>query len=149
MAKSYSPSEIAYVLGLARRTVNAKLDARAIMGFKIPSTGVTAWTWRVPHGALLAFLQRNPEYGFALNRIQGCEPSREDRAENGKVRTQKEPLIPPGALGWRGHPNQTRRGGFKPGPKLADGRQPSLTREDIAAREDADRPGPADSPTEP
>ncbi len=36
-------------------------------------------------------------------------------------------------------PRSTKRGGFKRGPKLLDGRQPSLTKEDVAAMAEANR----------
>jgi hypothetical protein len=68
---TYSASEIAFVLGLARRTVISKLESRAILGAKVPSPAMSlsTWTWRVSHGALLAYLERHPEYGFARRRI--------------------------------------------------------------------------------
>ena len=84
-------------------------------------------------------------YWYALDRIQGCESSSD--AGQGNFSSLKEPLVAPGAQMARG-PHQTRRGGFKRGPKLPDGRQPSLTREDVAARAEANRKPSADSPTE-
>jgi hypothetical protein len=140
----YSPKEVAFVLGLARRTVNAKLDAGIIRGIRLPSTGLTSWKWRVPHGALVAFLRRHPRYGFAWARIRGCEPSKKVPSPVGEPSARKEPLVPRRAPGWKERPHQFRRGGFKKGPKLPDGRQPSLTKEDIAAREDANRESSAD-----
>jgi hypothetical protein len=137
-AATYSASEIGFILGLSRRTVISKLDAGIIRGIRLPSTGLTSWKWRVPHGALLAFIHQNSRYGYALDRIGG-ESSKEVPSPVGEPTTRKEPLVPPGAPGWNGRPHQTRRGGFKKGPKLPDGRQPSLTREDIAARDDAIR----------
>jgi excisionase family DNA binding protein len=138
-AAYYSAKEIAFVLGLARRTVIAKLDARVIPGVKVPATRsglTTTWKWRIMHGVLVAFVRRNSRYWYAMDRIQGCESSSDagaSRAGEANFSSRKEPLVAPGAPGWRGRPNQTRRGGFKRGPKLPDGRQPSLTREDVAA----------------
>jgi len=135
-AAYYSAKEVAFVLGLARRTVIAKLDAKVIPGLKVPATRsglTTTWKWRIMHGALVAFVRRNPRYSYAMDRIRGCEASSSDCS------SRKEPLVVPGAPGWRGRPHQTRRGGFKRGPKLPDGRQPSLTREDIAAKAEANR----------
>ena len=128
-AAHYSAKEVAFLLGLARRTVIAKLDAKVIPGLKVPATRAglpTTWKWRIMHGALVAFVRRNPRYWYAMDRIQGCESSSD-------FSSRKEPLIAPGAPGSRGRPHQTRRGGFKRGPKLPDGRQPSMTREDVAA----------------
>ena len=125
-AEYYSAKELAFLLGLARRTVITKLDAKVIPGIKVRATGLTTWKWRVAHRNLVAFVGRNPRYSYALDRIQGCESSSD-------CPSRKEPLVAPAAPGWRGHLHQTRRGGFKRGPKLPDGRQPSLTREDVAA----------------
>ena len=138
-AAYYSAKEVAFVLGLARRTVIAKLDAKVIPGLKVPATRsglTTTWKWRIMHGALVAFVRRNPRYWYAMDRIQGCESSSDagaSRAAEANFSSRKEPLVAPGAPGWRGRPHQTRRGGFKRGPKLPDGRQPSKTREDVAA----------------
>jgi hypothetical protein len=143
----YSPKEVAFLLGLARRTVNAKLDAGIIRGIKIPCTGLTTWKWRVTHGVLMAFIHQNPHYGYALDRIKGLESSKRVPSPVGEPSARKGPLIPPGAPGWNGRPHQTRRGGFKKGPKLPDGRQPSLTAADIAAMVEANRQTAVDSPT--
>ena len=140
-AKYYSAKEVAFLLGLARRTVIAKLDAKVIPGIKVRATGLTTWKWRVAHRNLVAFVGRNPRYSYALDRIQGCESSSD-------CSSRKEPLVVPGAPGWRGRPHQTRRGGFKRGPKLPDGRQPSLTKEDVAARAEANRKPLGDSRAE-
>jgi len=148
-AAHYSAKEVAFLLGLARRTVIAKLDARVIPGLKVPATGLTTWKWRIMHGALVAFVRRNPGYSYAMDRIQGCESSSDagaSRAGEANFSSRKEPLVAPGAPGWRGRPRQTLRGGFKRGPKLPDGRQPSLTRMDVAAKAEANRKPSADSP---
>ena len=133
-AAYYSAKEVAFLLGLTRRTVITKLDAKVIPGIKVPATRpglTTTWKWRITHKALIAFIGQNPRYSYALDRIQGCEASSSDCS------SRKEPLVAPGAPGWCGRPNQTRRGGFKRGPKLPDGRQPSLTKEDVAAMADS------------
>ena len=93
------------------------------------------------HGAFVAFVRRNPRYSYSLDRIQGCESSSD-------FFSRKEPLVAPGDPGWRGRPHQTLRGGFKRGPKLPDGRQPSLTKEDVAAKAEANRKPSADSRAE-
>ena len=129
-AEHYSAKEVAFLLGLTRRTVITKLDAKVIPGIKVPATRLgltTTWKWRIMHGAFVAFVGRNPRYSYAMDRIQGCEASSDFPSPAGEVRPRKEPLVAPGAPGWRGRPHQTRRGGFKRGPKLPDGRQPSLT----------------------
>ena len=69
-AACYSAKEVAFLLGLARRTVIAKLDARVIPGLKVPATGLTTWKWRIMHGALVAFVRRNPRYSYAMDRIR-------------------------------------------------------------------------------
>jgi len=130
-AEHYSAKEVAFLLGLARRTVIAKLDAKVIPGIKVRATGLTTWKWRVAHRNLVAFVGRNPRHSYALDRIRGCEASSSDCS------SRKEPFVAPGAPGWRGRSHQTRRGGFKRGPKLPDGRQPSKTREDVAATADS------------
>jgi hypothetical protein len=137
MAAAYSASEVAFVLGVSRRTVISKLKARLVLGIKVPSPGSTfsSWTWRVPHRCLTRFLRENSAFSYAWNRIQGCESGSDVPPQVGEVRPRKEPLVPPGAPGWKGRPHQTRRGGFKKGPKLPNGHQPSLTREDLAERE--------------
>jgi hypothetical protein len=140
----YPLKEVAYVLGIARRTAWTKVRSRELLAIRAPSTGPCTWRWLVPRPCLIAFIERNPSYSYALSRMDGCESA--VPASDPTVRPRREPLIPPGAPGWRGHPNQTRRGGFKRGPKLPDGRQPSLTREDIAARDEANRRLSADSP---
>jgi hypothetical protein len=135
-AAHYSAKEVGFLLGLTRRTVIAKLAARIIPGVKVPATGLTTWKWRIMHGALVAFVRRNPGYSYVMDRIQGCEASSDagaSRAGEANFSSRKEPFVAPGAPGWRGRPHQTRRGGFKRGPKLPDGRQPSKTREDVAA----------------
>ena len=153
-ADAYSTKEVAFLLGVSRRTVIAKLDARVIRGLKVPCTRsrLTTMKWKVMHGAFIAFVRQNPHFGYALERIQGCEQSSEAwasragaaNAEHSESMAQhkgtprKEPLVAPGAPGWRGHPPQTRRGGFKRGPKLADGRQPSKSSADVDADSLAD-----------
>jgi hypothetical protein len=144
LAAYYSASEIGYVLGRSRQCINSMLGRGILRGIQVPASGMSPWAWRIAHACLTRFLQENPAYRYAWKRLGGCEFSGEDRSPSGEIRTRNEPLLPPGAPGWRGHPHQTRRGGFKPGPKLPDGRQPCLTREDIAAREDANRPERAD-----
>ncbi len=153
-ATSYSANEVAFVLGLARRTVIAKVEAGVIKGWKVPATGLTTWKWRVPHGALVAFVKQNPKFRYALGRIRGCETisTREAKvpalplpSPAGEIRPRKEPLVAPGTPGWRGHPSETRRGGFKKGAKLPDGRQPSKTREDVAATSEANGKSSADA----
>jgi hypothetical protein len=131
----YPLKEVAYALGLSRRTVWAKVRARELFAMKASSTGPSPWRFLVPRSILLTFIARNPSYSFALGRIEGCEPWTDDDPD---VRSRKEPLIPPGAPGWKGPPRGARRGGFKRGPKLPDGRQPSLTAADIAAMVEAD-----------
>ena len=140
-AAHYSAKEVGFLLGLTCRTVIAKLAVRIIPGVKVRATGLTTWKWRIMHGALVAFVRRNPRYWYAMDRIQGCESSSD-------FSSRKEPLVAPGAPGWRGRPHQTRRGGFKRGPKLPDGRQPSLTRGDVAATAEANRKPSADSRAE-
>jgi excisionase family DNA binding protein len=76
---TYSASEVAFVLGLARRTVIAKLEAGIIQGIRVPATGLTSWSWRVPHGFLAKFLLEHEAYSYGWNRIRGCELSGEDR----------------------------------------------------------------------
>ena len=74
-AEYYSAKEVAFLLGLTRRTIIAKLDAHVIPGIKVPATGLTTWKWRIMHGVLVAFVRRNPRYWYAMDRIQGCESS--------------------------------------------------------------------------
>ena len=90
-AEYYSAKEVAFLLGLARRTVIAKLDAKVIPGLKVPATRsglTTTWKWRIMHGALVAFVRRNPRYSYSLDRIQGCESSSD-------FFSRKEPLVAP------------------------------------------------------
>jgi len=134
-AAYYSAKEVAFLLGLARRTVIAKLDAKVIPGVKVPATGLTTWKWRIMHGALVAYVRRNPGYSYAVDRIRGCESSSDAGASRAgeanfpfpagevaprfarssscpsgqEVRPRKERLVAPGAPGWRGRPHQTRR----------------------------------------
>jgi hypothetical protein len=70
---TYSASEIAFVLGLARRTVIGKLEAGIIQAIRVPATGLTAWTWRIPHGCLEKFLRDNPAYSYGWDRIRDFE----------------------------------------------------------------------------
>jgi excisionase family DNA binding protein len=148
-AANYSTGEIAFVLGLARRTVITKVETGLIPGIKVPATGparaVTTWMWRITHGELITFLRKNPRYNYALDRIRGCESGSKVPPQDGVAGPRKEPLIAPGDRGWRGRPHQTRRGGFKRGPKLPDGRQLTLTREDIAAKDEASSKARRDS----
>ena len=95
-ADYYSAKEVAFLLGLARRTVIAKLDAKVIPGIKVRATRLTTWKWRITHKALIAYVGQNPRYSYALDRIQGCEASSSDCS------SRKEPLVAPGAPGWRG-----------------------------------------------
>jgi hypothetical protein len=78
---TYSASEIAFVLGLSRRSVISKLESRVIIGAKVPWPGSTlsSWRWIVSRGAFLAFLERHPEYSFARKRIGGRELSGDNR----------------------------------------------------------------------
>jgi hypothetical protein len=105
----YPLKEVAFALGLSRRTVWAKVRARELVAIKAPSTGPCVWRWLVPHPCLLAFIERNPSYSYAPSRIEGCEST--VPASDPTVRPRREPLIPPGAPGWKGRPHQTRRGG--------------------------------------
>jgi hypothetical protein len=66
---AYSPSEVAFALGLARRTINSWLDAGIIRGFKVSSQGLTKWTWKIARGPLVEFLRRNPQYAYAWDRL--------------------------------------------------------------------------------
>jgi excisionase family DNA binding protein len=77
-ATTYSVSEASYLLGVSRRTLISKLEARVIIGIKVPTVGLTDWTWRVTHGCLARFLRENPTYSYAWNRIGCCELSGED-----------------------------------------------------------------------
>ena len=143
-ADAYTAKEVGFVIGVSRRTVIAKLAAKILPGIKVPCTRsrLTTWKWKVLHGPLVAFLRRNQRYSFALGRIQGCESESAalgNRAGAAQGSSRKEPLVTPGSPGWRGHPGQTRRGGFKRGPKLADGRQPSKTSADVDADSLADQ----------
>ncbi|MGO8900530.1 MAG: hypothetical protein ACLQU5_19610 [Isosphaeraceae bacterium] len=144
LAESYSTKEVAFLLGISRRYVVKKLNARIIPGIKVPATRAdlfTTWKWRIMHGAFVAFVQQHPRFSYALDRIRGYGAG----GAQDDCPARKEPLIAPGAPGWRGRPHQTRRGGFKRGPKLPDGRQPSKTREDVAATAEANRKPLADS----
>jgi excisionase family DNA binding protein len=143
----YALREVAYACGVCRRTVWKWVRARELLAIRAPATGPCTWRFLVPRPVLLAFIDRHPSYSFALSRIEGCQSAVPDFDPD--VRSRKEPLIPPGAPEWRGHPHQTRRGGFKKGPKLPDGRQPSLTAADIAAMVDTDRQAAVDTPSEP
>ena len=133
-ADAYGVRELAFLLGRARRTVNTMLNAGVIPAVRVPAqSSLTSWRWKICHGPLIKFLQQDQRFRFALGRIQGgaaesAALSKRSRAAIGASRT--EPLVSPGSPGWRGHPGQTRRGGFKRGPKLADGRQPSKTSAD-------------------
>ena len=64
-AEYYSAKEVAFLLGLARRTVITKLDAKVIPGLKVRATGLTTWKWRVA-----------PE----PRRLRGAEPPLQLRA---------------------------------------------------------------------
>jgi hypothetical protein len=75
---TYSASEIAFVLGLARRTINSWLDSGTIRGFKLATAGLTPWRWRIPHGVLVDFLRRNPAFAYGWDRIRGCERNGDD-----------------------------------------------------------------------
>ena len=93
-AAHYSAKEVAFLLGLARRTVIAKLHAGVIPGIKVPATRLgltTTWKWRIMHGAFVAFVGRNPRYSYAMDRIQGCESSSDAGAAE-----QAKPISPPG-----------------------------------------------------
>jgi hypothetical protein len=78
-ASSYSPSETAFVLGIARRTVNSWLDRGVLQGFKLASQGLTTWRWRVPYGSLARFLEAHPEFSYGRDRIRGRERNGDDR----------------------------------------------------------------------
>jgi hypothetical protein len=84
---TYSASEVGFVLGLSRRSVISKLDRGILRGFRVPSPGSTlsSWSWRVPIGWLAKFLRENPAYGYAWDRIRGCELDGDDREANKKA----------------------------------------------------------------
>ena len=102
----------------------------------------------------------------ALDRIRGCESQQRCRRQPSSSEWSEEPcraqrercepqLLPPEGAYFHprsarlaGAPGAKQRGGFKPGPKFPDGRQPSLTREDIAAKAEANRKPSADSRAE-
>ena len=125
-AAHYSAKEVAFLLGLARRTVIAKLAARVIPGVKVPATGLTTWKWRIMHGALVAFVRRNPRYSYAMDRIQGCESS----SDSGQPSRRSQFLLPEGA------PRRPRR------PRMARAPAPDPQRR-IQARSQTARRTPA------
>jgi excisionase family DNA binding protein len=146
-AQRYSLKEVGFLLGLHRRTVWSKVKSGILPAFRAPATGPAPFRWLVVHEALVAFIKRHPEFRYALDRLQGYDSSHYFPTPAPTVRPRKEPLIPPGAPGWKGRPHQTRRGGFKRGPKLPDGRQPSLTAADIAGMAKTNDHAATDSPT--
>ena len=137
-AARYSAKEVAFLLGLATDRHRQVARPRR-SGGQGPCHGIDHLEMANHAGALVAFVRRNPGYSYAMDRIQGCESSSD-------FSSRKEPLVAPGAPGSRRRPHQTLRGGFKRGPKLPDGRQPSKTREDVAATAEANRKPSADSP---
>ena len=109
----YSAAEVGFLLGRSRRSVLRMLESRVLMGVKVPARGLSPWTWRISHHALVGYVRRNPCYQFALARIKGYSAGGEQDA----CPARKEPLLAPGSPGYRGHPHQAKRGGFKPGRK--------------------------------
>jgi hypothetical protein len=73
LRSQYPLTEVAFALGLSRRTVWAKVRARELFAIRAPSTGPSPWRWLVPRPVLLTFIDRHPSYSYALGRIEGCE----------------------------------------------------------------------------
>jgi excisionase family DNA binding protein len=86
LAAHYSASEIGYLIGRSRQSVVKLLNARILVGMRIPSIGITPWAWRVSHGSLVAFLRLHPEFAFASGRIEGFQSGSELPADLGEVR---------------------------------------------------------------
>jgi excisionase family DNA binding protein len=95
-AGTYSTGEIAFLLGRSRRCINSMLDARILVGMRIPSTGLTSFTWRISDGSLAAFLRVHPEFAFASGRIRDFEAGSDLPAHIGEDRSRKAtPEAPP------------------------------------------------------
>jgi excisionase family DNA binding protein len=127
-AQRYSLKEVGFLLGIHRRTAWSRVKSGILPAFRAPATGPAPFRWLVVHEALVAFVKRRPELRYALDRLQGYDSSQYFPTPAPTVRPRKEPLIPPGAPGWKG-------------------RQPSQTAADIAVMVEADRQA-VDSPME-
>ena len=89
-----------------------EVGRRVIPGLKVPATGLTTWKWRIMHGALVAFVRRNPGYSYAMDRIQGCESS----SDAAPAEQAKPILLPEGAPR---RPRRPRRRGRRTRPCAA------------------------------
>jgi excisionase family DNA binding protein len=68
MAMSYSTGEVATLLGTSQSTAIRLIDQHEISGFFMPGKRRDR---RVTHGALIAFVRRNPGFRFALQNLSG------------------------------------------------------------------------------
>jgi excisionase family DNA binding protein len=76
LASHYTLKEVAFLCGLSRRTIWAKVNGGSITAIKVPATkGPSAMRFLVPHPCLIAFIKRNPHLRYALDRLQGFDAS--------------------------------------------------------------------------
>ena len=67
----YTVGDLAYLMGVAHSTAIRLIDQREIGGFWLPTKRRQR---RVTHGALVAFVRRNPDLRYMLDKLKGHDP---------------------------------------------------------------------------
>ena len=68
----YTSGDLAFLLGVTHATANRLIDQRAIRGLRLPTKSRCR---RVAHQNLIAFVRRNPDFRYMLERLSGYDPS--------------------------------------------------------------------------
>jgi excisionase family DNA binding protein len=72
VAFSYTTGEVAVLLNVASSTVHRLIAQRELAAYRMPTQRRDR---HVRHSALVAFVRRNPAFRYALDRLDGYDPS--------------------------------------------------------------------------
>ena len=67
----YTAGDLAFLMGVAHATAIRLIDQREIRGFWLPTKRRQR---RVTHKALIAFVQRHPDFRYMLDKLNGYDP---------------------------------------------------------------------------
>ena len=101
----YTAGDLAFLMGVAHATAIRLIDQREIRGFRLPTKRRPR---RITHNALIAFVRRNPDFQYVLDKLNGYDPS-VDFPEGAEPPPPARPIGPAAPWGPE-HPRSARRG---------------------------------------
>ena len=102
----YTTGDLAFLMGVSRATAIRLIDQREIRGLRLPTKRRQR---RITHNALIAFVRRNPDFRYMLDRLNGYDP-RVDFPESDEPLPPARPIGRPAAPWGPEHPRSARRG---------------------------------------